>query len=1028
MIEDDALSKLIAERRRRAACEAAGIAYTPDVVATRAVEACAPVAPELPDVLFPPGKPLPPKQPERDLPPPLIVKSPEVVVSCAGGLGGVGSSKSDYGKSKSLLYLDDLTAVTRSELYRIAPFQEELQITLDRMLELLAVRTVEPTEFDEALMAASTMERAAAAALREAATALWLELRAIATLAAQSNLVCLHSSPPLWLVCDSSKDNGYEVLEASPNPLPPVGSVAYSVPGATTSTATFAAAREAAISKAAANLVCVYFSRQITITCEDADPSNFAPDKVSYTDPFVWRGVGYPSLSALHAAGFSAPSLESLASSNRLVYSVPTSTQFSASTQEEADAKARAAALLELNCFFPSREVEVNCENQSAVNEVTKRKAAMGYSTAQVFAEMDEDYLVTPFGDSVTNFGLLPRGGAGPVVIDSSLGLIFKAPAGLVTSRFSQVAADVEAASYARGLLDCKWLSPAVTCSCTKEQQGSNAVVGSYLYEKTELDALKVSFNAEASTAASHFAKGELGASERFGDVDAESTMGLCKSLLSCLYCNVTIPPDCIVPWTSGDEGLPLRVAPPGASLGVTAGLPADVICESSPELVNTLAVATGSIPPPKGKGGNNCLFGNTRQTAECPPWTTSGEQLPYGTSPSDSNKYYHNVAASVSKVTIEENSVVSTTLELANSDALASARSALRCVYLNPTLKVLCGANVATAQPPSATFFQGAGAAHVVGNGKIGGNAPKHVVNPASLGAATNPVNVAYGTSMSLTSPGDAFRQALLIGSASLRCFFRNVKKEAACGGVSLLTGEPEEGTIFAKGAFPRSVVEAGAAPESTNSQAETDNIAQLMADSRISCLYTNAGQTGEKDCDEGETADLVTVAEGTVVSSDSTADANQSAKALADGMSQCKRGGGQVVSCPLCGIYETGEDKEDGKVTITGGFVFPTDKEDSLPIVVNSTSVAAQTGWYLACSIADGFPTGSCVVVQNSSVPPPPTKNAILIPRPGISPVTYSGSSQTSANYEGSGKGCGHLRLVRGIYKGRLVWLLTP
>ena len=875
---EDELTLLILERQRKAACEAAGIPYVPDVLAVRKLPHCDPDVPVVLDGMFPANAPPATAAPPRQLPPPLIVWSPEVTANCSEG---VGSSMAAYRESSIELYLDDVPELTRSELYRISDRQAELQVALDSNLELLAATTITEEQFDAAIIAASTVEAAAAAGIRRKAMALRggptgpdgpTGLYSIALLTALSRLVCVFESRELWVVCDSLSDPGFDTLFTAPDPLPDSSNYRHRNAGFSTSTVSVADATDIATLDALADdtFECVYFNAEVTVTCPDID----AVFDHSYSPAYDWNSGSYSSLAALGAAGFSAYAIDSLAAPNVLVYSVTQAAgAFPSKTQADADERARSSALRSLNCFFPSRQGSVDCATRSTSNPVTARMAAVPMTKDQVFEEMDSEYNADSGHTRVTNFGIIIRDPGPGSDIDVSIGLIAIMPAGMVTSSTSPTDADAEALSSALNFLSCFWVSPPVTCSCVAEDQVGGEAPGSFWWTRADLNAFKAPLNTASSTATLTFSKGELGRSED-GAIPVGDTMSLCLASLVCVYCNATIDPRCSVAYDPldtpydlwnphTDAGLPLALTTRnGVSLGVSAGLPAGTICDSDPRLVNSTATATASLPPliNNVEGTPTCKYGNREITLTCIEKVGS---LAFGLTPESAAR----------SVTVAVGTYEADTLAEADALALAAAKAALVCEFGNPAMRVLCGASTASSTATAGEY----GHRTTYGDGRN--------VSREATGSTTTPLDIDAYVFTSLESPSNAKAQALMALILQLDCFWMSAEVSLMCGAPATLPGED-------------------AAKTEDDAIVHGDNHARYSADSI------------------GETSGELFLARKTVSSYVSQADANRQAYDAVVALMDCFWQSARIeLMCGAPPVCPKGLEKSDDTLTINLG-----------------------------------------------------------------------------------------------------------
>ena len=917
---DDEFTNLIRERQRRAECEAAGVIYVPDVLATRSTPHCDPEVTPVPDQLLEPNAAPALEVAERVLPLPLLIQSPEVTVICADNGGGTGAAISPLGESSIELYLDDIEAITRSELYLVAGKQVQLQAAVNDNLELLAAVmlagsasavAIAEANFDAAIVAASGLEPAAAAGIRGKA----LELRgngggasgaatglyAIAELTAMSRLICLFDSQPLWAVCDSTTQTGFSLQLQEPSPLTPPNRYRHREAAFRTSTISVADANDLAALDAVADptFECVYVSQAVTVTCAEDVGLEFDHP---YQPEFSWNGSNFGTLAALGesgrldvdgyapvTSGFTSYSLDSLSRPRTLVTTVSAvAGLYPAVTQAEANEKAREAAVRFLNCFFPSREGVVDCANRDADPESNPVMAGINALAAvhgeldfeelrdMVFAEMDSEFIDVEEAAiphlKVTNLGIIPRSPGPGADTDDSEGLRVVIPAGMVVSLFSAEAAEAEARDYALGRLSCFWVAPAVTCSCVAEDQ-TNPAENSYFFNQAQLDVYLAEYNSAASSGVLSFAKGELGSSEDSA-IPVSDTMALCKAALACVYCNQTVPPRCSVAYTDGfaydlwspqtDAGLPIALtSTAGTSSGISAGLPAGVVCDANPALVNTLAVSTGSLPPlvNEAQGNPRCRYGNREISKTCAEKVGSHA---YALTPESAGR----------NITVSAGSFEAETQTEADGLAASFINAALICEYGSPPMFVLCGATSAVDTISADEYVT----TRTYGTG-LG-------VALAATGGSATPLSAAAHTFTSLESPENAKAQALLSLVTQLDCFWQSAQIDLACGASPQLPVEQQaygeagairngdlskkyaddsHGSAYGEVTLPSKSVTSYA------SQPEANRIAYAIAFDELDCFWQSAridllcGAPSACPVDSLESGESATIQSGT-------------------------------------------------------------------------------------------------------------------------------------------------------------------
>lgn len=819
MTYQERLLKLARERLRAAACTTEIPALTPDRLPAPRDIPCGPGEEQIPDVFLSPPGVAAPSRPPKALPDPLVVPSPAVIVFCPTGAGSVTLPEHE---AQDLLYLTDIDGFTTAEIYRLADQMPAIRVWISTHTIDLEAGIMGAEAFDAGLMAL-TIEAAAAAGLRIAVLEMRENLRTLMELSAISQLHCLFESSAVYVICDETQTGGFRTQSEPPD----FGTTYVArAAGFFISNISQEDADVHAVDDALRELSCVYLNDEQTVTCADLNP-DFAN---VYSPAYTWNGSSYTNLDELADAGFRALTLGDVTSGNELgtplTYraTVSPSSAFAAPSKEEANELARTAALLQLQCFFPSREGVLGCVNTSG--EVSTRAFFLGslYSDtfAAVYNEMDTGNAGTAYNPALNNQGIL-NPFSDLQELDLSIGLQFFKLAGLVVSGTSQALAEQDAQAYALTFLDCSWKSPETTCACVDTQDSSN-----YFYSQAELSLLGAHLNTDRSSGPGLLAKAAVSATTYPGlhiedpnDPPWPSIGTLCLGTLECLYCNDEIAPSCTVAfdgvvdpspddgtqlYTPGVTPLPLTI-PTGVGFvsdTITSGSPANQVCDVDPRLAVSLALAASSIPPVIPTGSvDSCVFHNQLVEVACSQanLTLSNPARSYGKFPpelalglsSDSTTRLV-VSAGVYPVTRAEalTAGYEDPVAYATFLALEAAKAYLVCQFGNVEVNLNCFPNLLqTADglapgafpdyvaPSTATINYGDGT--LVSTGE--GGPVKLAVSENAAGAAGAPVTIPAGRYFSFVSLADANQQALDIAKSQLDCYWDSPCARILCG-----------------------------------------------------------------------------------------------------------------------------------------------------------------------------------------------------------------------------------------------------
>jgi hypothetical protein len=467
------------------------------------------------------------------------------------------------------------------------------------------------------------------------------ELSTTAQLLAESFLDCGYYNPLVTVCCDDTRAIGYAITVPVQSPVqtpPPDTDCATIAVDTFFSSSSQAEATAMAVAAAARELDCIYYNALVEVSCETLSPEVFGPEAPNWphlidTAPVVPGGA--PVVVDLRDMDLHEFAVVGLTARVQLIYyaSTPAETVIAAS-QAEADAIAYQMALAQLNCFFPSDWLEVDCTTEFSA--FTARADAT--TVEATLAEVTYEGITTAHNEvflSTTE----------PVLLDEQKTVYVTSPTGAFISTIAQSDATDSAEQYAISLLECLWRSPGVTCACYEPVTPDQDV---YFYDEIEMQAALdiapglIVFNAAKSANNHEIPAGSFVTPEFPGDpdsisaVDPWATAGLddiCLSYLSCVFCNVRIEPECTVIYRElngvldtvdladiPDQTLPLTIPAEYADYTISptfkAGLLPEIVCNTDPGSVGAQADSLARLKP--GSADTICIYGNPETYVDC--------------------------------------------------------------------------------------------------------------------------------------------------------------------------------------------------------------------------------------------------------------------------------------------------------------------------------------------------------------------------------------------------------------------------
>ena len=846
------------------ACEVTLPALTPDADPQVDTPNCDPIPEVSPDTFSLPARPPLAAVAPSTLPKAINLSCRLISYSCPApsiNLLGPATITIAKGRVTADFFLDDVSAIPGTDLLRMEGLVDALQTFLDAQLHEASAVTADDNDFIGGIASLLDVSTTLAAIIATSIIEAQTDLDDAALTLAQAGTSCGYRSVAVWAKCDETEPAGYALLTSAPAVVD--GNVSAAPIGAAVSTVSQEDANERAGRIAAAELQCVYGNTAQTASCAAIDQK--------YTTPFNYPELTSPnetlaSLAAKSSNVVFGPGEE------RLVASVTTAANsFTASSLAAANVIAMTAALAQLNCFFPSRKLVSVCSKGADKSVTIAAGSFIGDSLAEADAQADTEAAVLSvdvcvWGNRRMTYACDDIDDDPDKPAEVAQHIIPGYPG--VNAMVNKVGRDVAFASL-----------PGVTklfASVAKSLYSYTALPGEITGESQE----------EADALAAAYA----------------------QSQLSCVYCNPRIEPVCRLGSPTAEEVLPISGGDTTAALttdrwstSATAGVPGvrydaagnpntdDLtgtpkifICSADPSEVVAVADSFALLPVAALTAeGDPCKFTNKITTVVCadlnPTWYD----------------YFSN-HSSPSTVTVPAGTVEASTAEDADALARVLALSQLNCFFESPALEILCGATSSSVLPDASNFVS-AQPAIELGDGKVGTD----FVHADANGSTARRIKIPYGTALSFTSPTDAYRQALLLGLSQLDCFFKNQKTIVKC--------EIDISDQLAPGAIPSHELGEGKAPNSYVSQADADDLAKLLAESYLRCLFINEIQESEA-CASGLIQIGGTVARGTIVSTVSARDADIVAKALADALKQC------LAADQLGSDGQDGEDGADG------------------------------------------------------------------------------------------------------------------
>lgn len=640
-------------------CDPLSRSEVPDVLPTPVEVPCDPQGVPLPEEFLPVSAPAAPV-PTPEEPPALPIRNRPFTAVCAPPLTSGPDSPVSYTVPAPLSHPPGALERGTTSLFRPAEInaltdsqRAYITTSLQDPVRKAAVATfLWETIQDEDDMAAlldaflpiTGWSSALATIVITAALAEQAELSTTAQLLAESFLDCGYYNPEVVVCClpppppptyeyapgeytAAEIAAGYIVVE---DPIPDTEC-------ATTEAGTFFSlnsqeeATAMAVAAAARELDCIYYNALIEVSCETLSPVSFGTPEEARAHPIIVAGGSSVDLREMHLQEFA---VVGLAVPVRLVYyaATPADTVIAAS-QAEADAIAYQMALAELNCFFPSDWLEVDCTTEFPLTFGARADAT---SVGATLDEVTYEGITTRHNDVFTST-------VEPVAVDESKTVAVTSPTGAFISTADQSEATDSAEQYAISLLECLWRSPGITCACYEPVTPGQDV---YFYDEVEMaEALNkapglIVFNAAKSANNHEIPDGSFVTPDFPGTdisaVDPWATAGLdaiCLSYLSCVFCNVQIEPECTVIYREMNgqldivdladlpgQTLPLTIPEEYADYAISptfkAGLLPEVVCNTDPGSVGAQADSLSRLRP--GSADAICIYGNPETVVDC--------------------------------------------------------------------------------------------------------------------------------------------------------------------------------------------------------------------------------------------------------------------------------------------------------------------------------------------------------------------------------------------------------------------------
>lgn len=905
-------------------CETAPVLPVPDV---------APVPPEVPcddpidpgtEVFLPPTAT--PSTPEigRRLPAAILLRSHAYTVACPDGTAppAGGTYTVPYGEFPLSVRYEDMTTgdgdliFSQNSVYGLYYVAAALQGLVTELLG--SELPVDPVDRDAYLAANLPGKReefcSTTGLSMETSTAFWDSLllmqQSLDELAydyAVRQLICGFYSREMWLVCNDTEASGYTVSYVSPVGMPAYMLVAgwVHIPaGAAFSVDSVEAADQIAISAALTTLTCAFQNQSVTVNCT-VFGGEFTTGKT-----LAWpTATSSPVLlSSLHGQQFLTVS-EVMAKGTsailrQLIYTVTIAANtpgITGATQAEANAKATAIAISQLDCFVPSRELTVSCTDADVNSHAHTQSLTDGVS-----AVLNE--IATGYKDLTTlrntlrpdNYVFKKSGSVYLKEFDTRETVRLIVPAGAF-SGLTIAEADTAAAAFAKAgnatLMDCAWRNRSMTYACDDKfsdpednvqrdahhisEDFSGVTPGHPANTSAYPGPLNFSFKvgqvytlnslASATTTGSiellatpgkslpysvTTARGDFESTQSQDEVDSIAAAHTLAQL-GCVYCNPRVDPKCVS--VGSDTPLPLsQDAVFGRSYDATLGVPGitytydtflnrwvfaaepsgnlpvttdavTFVCSGNPSEVVYLTDTNGLTPARTQSSVDQCRYTNDQIVAACCP----GVDITYSVrAAEDCTGLADESAAKI--VTIPAGSVFATgSKEEANNIALSLARAQLDCYFLNDEVYAACPHRCPYGAEGTAFTIEGFTGLHGAEN--VMGNPSTHI---------------AAGVYRSYISKENANEMANIAAESQLACTWTNGEQVVTC---PLPPSPPIIGNIWHSSAVTSVTIPAESvySPEST---CAADEIALRMAISQLFCAYTNP-----KVCHECQVIDTI-------------------------------------------------------------------------------------------------------------------------------------------------------------------------
>jgi hypothetical protein len=638
--------------------------------------------------------------------------------------------------------------------------------------------------------------------LRQEIARLQVVARDRAILQAKSRLECVHISGRAQVWCPDGALKSSEIPQLIDGRIVVNPGVAEA--GEVVDARSFAAAQQGAQRLADKRRICYYGNAEVIVSCRG--DLGFAEEIPTDTEDIPLLGerrVG--------------------------TYTIPANTIYSRLSQADADTRARAEALANLNCFYVNAELVLSCGDADDLpgqgppgrwdgvvitsptepadatlgevgNPVMVPAGALKSTTSA--ADVAQQARITALGAlecywrSVEVTATCPDYGTGVGALRASTRSPVRTvtlPAGVETSALSQAAADASALSFAQAQLQCLYCNVEIPPLC----------VPAYVFERPDYrlpiprEWVDASWSVDATQGVAADTYCSEDPTQAPGVAGVVATTQLVTLPTGCRYENSAFRVGCVAsavdnilgPFTEPDRARlsrnsypdPMATAVAARSILIAAGafavyvaseadVPADVLPGSALNIraqayVNQLARQTAL-------SYLTCYFESDPLTVACADVGHAGAAATLSNSP----------------ITAETGYVVSyTSKQDANTRARAALLQQLSCVYASPEMVLRCfvGVNSGGATPPAAGVELGT-RRPVYGDGRADVRATgveDGLVDPTAVGSTTRPLLLPFGYVTSRISQQDATTRALAQGVLGLDCYWTNPEMTVACG-----------------------------------------------------------------------------------------------------------------------------------------------------------------------------------------------------------------------------------------------------